>query len=169
VLRVDERRRRVELVRAYRHRPPVLTEALGSVQPLDDGHMFVGWGDSSYFTEWDADGHVVLDAHLSGGVVSYRAFQQQWRGIPDEPPRIAVVRQGSHTTLYASWNGATVHRRWRVLGGADAHSLSSLAVAPVTGFETAVALSSVPAWISVEALDAQGAVVARTDPARVRT
>ena len=168
VLAVDERRRRVKLVRAYHHRPHVLSEALGSVQPLDDDHMFIGWGDSSYFTEWDAHGRVVLDAHLSGGVLSYRAFLQPWRGIPAQPPDIVVVGQGAKATLYASWNGATVHRHWRVLGGSDAQHLTPLATAPVTGFETAVPLSRVPAWVSVEALDARGVVVSRTDPAPVQ-
>jgi hypothetical protein len=168
VLNVDEKRRRVKLVRAYRHAPPVLTEALGSVQPLGDGHMFVGWGDSSYFTEWDARGNVVLDARLSGGVVSYRAFQEKWRGTPVEPPRIVVVPGATGGTLYASWNGATVHRGWRVLGGLSADKLAQLAVVAVHGFETGIELSSVPPVLAVEAIDDQGVVVARSNSLQTR-
>jgi hypothetical protein len=169
VLKVEEKRRRVRLVRAYRHKPPLLSDALGSVQPLDDGHMFVGWGESSYFTEWDARGNVVLDARLSGGVVSYRAFQEKWLGMPLEPPRIAIVPGGTGATLYASWNGSTVHRSWRVLGGLSADKLEQLAVVAVHGFETAIKLASVPPVLAVEAIDDQGAVAARSDALQTRT
>jgi Arylsulfotransferase (ASST) len=170
LLHLDEKRRRVRLVRAYRHKkPPLLDEALGSVQPLAAGHMFVGFGDSAYFTEWDADRNVVLDAHLSGGVVSYRAFQERWRGMPTEAPRIAVVPGPTGGTLYASWNGATLHRHWRVLGGLDASNLDQLAVVAVDGFETGVGLSKVPPVLAVEALDEQGTVLARSQPLQART
>jgi hypothetical protein len=160
VVHLDEKRRHVRLLRAYRHDPPVLTEALGSVQPLAHGGMFVGWGDSTYFTEWDSGGDVVLDAHLSGGVVSYRAFQDQWQGRPAEAPRIAVVPGDSGATLYMSWNGGTVHRSWRVLGGSDPDTLQAMAVVPVQGFETGVGLAKTPVFVAVEALDDTGSVVA---------
>ena len=165
VLHVNVKRRRASFVRAYRHTPPVLSDALGSVQPLDAGHMFVGWGTSSDFTEYDAAGNVVLDAHLSGGVVSYRAFQQRWTGTPAEPPRIAIVPGGARAPGYASWYGATVPRRWRVLGGTSAQDLSPLATTAVTGFETAIEIPSVPAVISVQALDDDGKVLSQTAPA----
>ncbi len=120
MLRLDERRRQASFVRQYRHRPPVLSEAEGSVQPLGTypGNVFVGWGDSTYFTEYDRDGDVVLDARLNApGVLSYRAFQDAWRGTPQTAPRLAVARRGHGARLYASWNGSTEHRSWRVLGG----------------------------------------------------
>ena len=81
-------------------------------------NVFVGWGDSTYFTEYDRDGEVVLDARLNAtGVLSYRAFQDGWRGTPHTAPRLTVVRRGHAVRLYASWNGSTEHRGWRVLGG----------------------------------------------------
>jgi hypothetical protein len=168
VIKVDEKRRKVHFVREYHHDPKVLSDALGSVQPLAAGHMFIGWGESSWFTEWDARGDVLLDARLAGGVISYRAFQDAWSATPAEPPKFVAVHAHGGTTLYVSWNGATVHHRWQVLGGASTGSLARLTTAGVDGFETAIALSRVPDWLIVEALDDQGAVVGRSDALRVR-
>jgi hypothetical protein len=169
VIHLDEKRRRVKLVRAYRHDPPLLDEALGSVQPLDAGHMFVGFGNSAYFTEWDSGGDVVLDAHLSGGVVSYRAFQSQWQGRPAEAPRIALVPGTTSATLYASWNGATVHRDWRVLGSSDPDTLTQMSVVPVQGFETGIIMPETPAFVAVEALDDSGSVLASSAPLQTQS
>ena len=158
VLHVDEVHRRVRFVRQYHHRPSILSDALGSVQLLPAGSAFVGWGESSYFTEYNAHGGVVLDAHLSGGVVSYRAFQESWSGTPQRPPQVVVVPQGSGAQLYVSWNGATVHRQWRVLGGASANSLQQIAIVPVEDFEAAVHLAAPPKLVMVQALDVNGDV-----------
>jgi hypothetical protein len=167
VLSLDRAAGRATLVREYLHQPPVLSAALGSVQALDGGGAFVGWGDSSYFTEYDPAGRVVLDARLASGVASYRAFQDAWQGQPVHRPRIAVERRGSGTDVYASWNGATVHRRWRVLGGARRNGLQPLRTAEVSGFETRIALSHTPRWAAVEALGPDGRVLARSAPTRV--
>ena len=163
VLRVDERRRTVSFVRQYRHRPPVLSEAEGSVQPLGTYpcSVFVGWGDSTYFTEYDDHGEVVLDARLNaGGVLSYRAFQNAWRGTPHTAPRLTVVRKGRAARLYASWNGSTECRGWRVLGGPDRHALAPLGVSASHGFETEIRLGHAPSHLAVEPLDASGEVAA---------
>ncbi|MFZ0387309.1 MAG: arylsulfotransferase family protein [Solirubrobacteraceae bacterium] len=159
VLRLDERRRQASFVRQYRHRPPVLSEAEGSVQPLGTypGNVFVGWGDSTYFTEYDRDGDVVLDARLNApGVLSYRAFQDAWRGTPQTAPRLAVARRGHGARLYASWNGSTEHRSWRVLGGPDEHALSTLGISSSHGFETEIRLGHAPSHLAVEAVGGSG-------------
>jgi len=162
VLYVDEQRRQVSFLRQYRHRPPVLSEAEGSVQPLATYpcNVFVGWGDSTYFTEYDPDGTVVLDAHLDApGVLSYRAFQAAWRGTPETPPRLIAVRDGRAARLYASWNGSTEFRGWRVLGGPGANALSMLGVAESHGFETEIRLHRAPSHVAVEPLDGSGDTV----------
>jgi hypothetical protein len=156
ILHVDARRRRVSFIREYRHRPPVLSEAQGSVQLLGShsSKVFVGWGDSTYFTEYDRDGTVVLDARLDApGVLSYRAFESHWNGMPEAAPRLAVVRHGRAASLYASWNGSTEHGGWRVLGGADARELTALGVAASDGFETEIQLAHAPTHVAVEPLD----------------
>jgi hypothetical protein len=167
VLKVDEERGTVRALREYHHLPPVLSQALGSVELLDHGDVFIGWGQSSYFTEWNARGEIVLDARLAGDVVSYRAFQQRWRGMPTQPPKFVVQRTGRRATMYVSWNGATVHRRWRILGGPSAQSLAELRICDAEDFETVVELDPAPGWLRVEALDARGDVVARSDALQV--
>jgi hypothetical protein len=167
VVKVDEVERTVRFVRQYHHVPRVMTHALGSVQALDHGGVFVGWGQSSWFTEWERDGAVVLDARLADGIASYRAFQQPWRGIPHRPPKFVVRRDGRRVTLYVSWNGATVHRRWRVLGGDRNGLLSEIAAADAGGFETAIELDQMPTWVKVEALGSDGDVVGHSDVVRL--
>ena len=89
VLHVDERHRRVRFLRALHHRPGVYSSALGSVQKLEHGGIFMGWGVSTWFTEYDRHGRVLLDARLEPvGVNSYRAFQNRWSGRPHWPPRV---------------------------------------------------------------------------------
>jgi hypothetical protein len=166
VLRVDERSRQAALIRQYRHRPAVLSPALGSVQELPDGRMFVGWGDSGYFTEYDASGKAVLDGRLAPGTLSYRAFQSSWDGRPPTRPAVAVTTAGSAARLYVSWNGATEHRSWRVLGGARPGRLSALGTAGVAGFETVITVPDAPAWLAVEALNGTGHVLRRSAPVK---
>jgi hypothetical protein len=154
VLHVDERHRRVRFLRALHHRPGVYSSSLGSVQKLEHGGIFMGWGVATWFTEYDRRGRVLLDARLEPvGVNSYRAFQNRWSGRPHWPPRIAVQRSGSRATVYVSWNGATVHRSWQVLGGDHADHLQQIQTHDVDGFETAITLDHVPAWVAVRALD----------------
>ncbi len=164
VLAVDQRRRRVRLVHAFHHRPSVYSDALGSVQPLSGGRWFVGWGRSTYFTEYAGSGEVLFDGHLSPGSSSYRAFLQQWTGTPSAPPDVAVVRSGGNATVYASWNGASELAQWIVLGGASATTLTPLGVAPIAGFETAISVASAPAYLAVSAADANGQVLSTSQP-----
>jgi hypothetical protein len=167
VIAVDEAAREVSFVRQFHHDPAVLTEALGNVQELEDGRTFIGWGQSSWFTEYDPAGDVVLDAQLSGGVLSYRAFQNLWRGLPADPPAVSAERHGAGTRVYASWNGSTVHRQWRVLGGARRGELTPMRLVPRRGFETTIELGGAPAWVVAEAIDEHGLVAGRSAPLRV--
>jgi hypothetical protein len=167
VLAIDKASGQATLVRQYLHDPPVLSAALGSVQALDTGGAFVGWGDSAYFTEYDRHGDVVLDGRLATGVLSYRAYQEAWSGRPAHAPRIAAERDGFGARVYASWNGATVHRHWRVLGGFERDQLQELRTVKVSGFETRIAVGSVPRWLAVEALSHDGQPLARSEPVRL--
>jgi Arylsulfotransferase (ASST) len=162
VLALDEQARAVEFIRQYHHSPPVLTQVLGSVQDLDDGHRFVGWGQSSDFTEYDTSGRAVFDGRLAPSTSSYRAFKQEWEGHPAEPPAIAVVAGIGKATVYASWNGATGLDQWSVLGGAHPDQLHALGVARCAGFETAITVPAPPSYLAVEAIDRAGAAVGRS-------
>ena len=168
-LSVDEVHRTANLLHQYDHSPPVLTQALGSVQKLSDGHVFIGWGESSYFTEYGANGEVVLDGHLAGDTECYRTFKQVWAGQPtNEVPAMAVARGTATATIYASYNGCTDVASWLVLGGRGADKLSPVGQAGRLGFETAITVHAPPAYVAVEAIGSTGKVLARSvaQPAR---
>jgi len=130
VLGLDEKARTATVLDQYHHSPALLSRALGSMQDLGQGHRFVGWGISSYFTEYDGLGHALFDGHLVSGTSSYRAFKQPWEGHPAAGPDIAIVPGPGAATVYASWNGATAVDRWSVLGGPDMKGLDLVGVAP---------------------------------------
>lgn len=154
LLRLDERRRHASLVRAYAHRPErVLSHFMGNTQVLPDGHVFVGWGGSRFFTEFAHDGSIAFDAQLPRGGQSYRAFRSTWRGTPDDAPAVAAA----NGTVYASWNGATEVASWQLVeDGRPGQTV------PRAGFETTVRPSSAAKRASVNALDARGAVLGRS-------
>ncbi len=166
VLSIDETRRRASFVKQYHHHPPVLSPALGSVQELDQGHAFVGWGTSSYFTEYGSRGQVLFDGHLAPGTLSYRAFKQPWNGRPTRPPDVHAVRHGKEARLSVSWNGATDVWRWNVLGGPDAQHLTQLGTAAVAGFETEISVAHAPPVLLVEAVDGAGNALGRSAAVR---
>jgi hypothetical protein len=168
LLSIDQRRRRARLLHAFRHDPPVYSNALGSVQALGGGQWFVGWGRSTNFSVYTGDGRVLFDGHLSPGSSSYRAFLEPWTGTPGGAPAVAVsAGAGASATVYASWNGATAIADWLVLGGPNPRSLTPLGTAPPAGFETAIALASAPAYVAVAARDAGGRVLGTSAAATV--
>jgi hypothetical protein len=126
----------------------------------------VGWGSQPYFSEFAADGKTVFDARLPGPDLSYRVYLGPWAGQPLGPPSGAARRNGSTTTVYASWNGATKVASWRVLGGAS----GQLATASRgrAGFETAIPVTSTDSAFRVQALDARGRVLGTSRAFSVR-
>jgi hypothetical protein len=153
------RRPQISLVHAYTHDPLTNSDYFGSIQPLADGGVLINWGTTPEVTEYDAAGQTVkLDLSLS--FASYRAFQYRWDGQPLTPPSVAAAIQRGGTEVWASWNGSTELRAWRVLAGPTRSRL-----APVTGpvhrrgFETAVFLRRHHAVVAVEALGSSGQVL----------
>ena len=146
VLEVDDVAGSVDLVHAYSHPGNALRSgALGSVQVLPDGHIFVGWGTHAWYTEFEPDGTAVLDGNLAGSATqSYRAFRSPWTGQPAEPPGVAAKLTSEGMTVFAAWNGATEVSRWAVLGGSDRSRLRTITVVPKNGFETAIPLRARP-------------------------
>lgn len=163
VLQVDEVQRHATLAHQFHHSPPVTSGSSGTVQILPDGHTFVGWGTSTYFTEYAPSGRVLFDGHLTGaGLVSYRAFKQPWSAQPSEPPAVAVERSRHTTIVYVTWNGATEVTHWRVLAAESAGGLQVVATTPKSGFETRIVLATRPSHVAVEALDGTGRVLGRS-------
>ncbi|KAL8291808.1 hypothetical protein RQP46_002066 [Phenoliferia psychrophenolica] len=63
----------------------------GSVQTFEDGRIMVGWGIRPYYTEFDANDHVLHDVQFGtdfSTVHSYRAFKSPWTGYPRTRPSL---------------------------------------------------------------------------------
>jgi Arylsulfotransferase (ASST) len=163
-VRIDWRRRTVELIGRDVHTPSLLAGSQGNDQVLANGDSFVGWGEEPYFTEFSPSGQIVFDAHIPAPGQSYRAYRFPWSATPATQPAAAVRSSGAEAaTVYASWNGATGVGAWRVLAGTSPASLVPVATSAVSGFETAVAVNSAAAYFAVQALGAEGQVL-RTSP-----
>jgi hypothetical protein len=168
ILSLDPAARRVRLVRAFTHpNPPLVAPAEGSAELLPDGGMFVGWGATPYYSEFAADGSLVMDALLPVGNPSYRTFTRPWTGHPTERPAVAAGARSGGATVYASWNGATTVASWGVLAGKRSSSLAYVGSARRTGFETAVAVAQDGPYFAVEPRDGTGHILARSATARL--
>jgi hypothetical protein len=162
LLRLDTVTRQAALAAAYFHHPPLAALLLGSMQLLPNGNVLVGWGTRPYFSEYTSSGRLLLDVEWPADEdQSYRAlFTDTWIGTPYYPPSGAIRGR----TVYASWNGATLVRRWKVLAGPSTGHLNWVATQPRTGFETAIALRRGYSTYEVEALGAHGHVLGTSKP-----
>ena len=110
-------------------RPPGRPAAAnqGSMQVLADGEVLVGWGNLPYFSQFTANGTLILDGQFPVGDQSYRAFTAAWTGHPtDKPAAAARVNPAGGSVVYASWNGATEVDTWTVLASRTADTLATV-------------------------------------------
>jgi len=156
ILDVDEQAMTATLLRQYTH-PKILSGSQGSMQLLPNGNVFIGWGEVPRVSEFERSGQLVFDAVLGKQYQSYRAFRLPWSGLPAEAPAIATTRDGTHTTVYASWNGATGVHSWQLLAGSRAGDLLPVSATRSRGFESALQTASSGPHFAVRALDAGGA------------
>jgi Arylsulfotransferase (ASST) len=174
VIRAQQGTRRATLARSYRHPKKLLAPFEGNAQFLDGGHVFVGWGGWPYATELDRRGKVLFDVYFGHGkpagqdADSYRAYRFVWHGHPADRPALAVKRRKTVTALYASWNGATELRRWVVLAGGDPDGLQRIATRPKQGFETTIEVGEDARFYAVQAVDARGKVLGRSEAIEAR-
>lgn len=158
-LRLDYRRRTATLAGQLQHRAALLAFYEGNDQLLAGGDQFVGWGQQPYLTEFNPRGQTVFDARFVGANSSYRAYRFSWTGTPTRPPAVASAVHRGHTTVYASWNGATGVHSWRVLAGPRANALKPVATHGRTDFEVTVPLQGREAYVAAQALDSHGHVI----------
>jgi hypothetical protein len=127
-LRVDVSKMTVEVMCEYVSLQKTRAPSQGGMQVLDNGNVFIGWGHSAAYSEFDANGTLLCESHFGaswfdwyGGVVSYRAskiMEGDWSGRPEGPPD-AKLEGG---TVCASWNGATDVAAWTLEGRSQAES-----------------------------------------------
>ncbi len=154
---LHERTLRVSLVREYNPAVRRAGWAMGNLQELDDGGVFIGWGTDGSFSEFGPDGTLRYDARFGDGSVGYRAFRSSWQGRPTGTPAIAVAPVDSESmTVYASWNGATDVARWEVRAGTRPDNVQAVGASARTGFETAITVPATHGYVTAAALDAKG-------------
>jgi Arylsulfotransferase (ASST) len=162
ILDIDEQAMTATLLRQYTH-AKILTGSQGNMQLLDNGNVFIGWGEVPRVSEFERSGRLVFDAVLGEKYQSYRAFRLPWSGLPAEAPAIAVSRDGrAGMTAYASWNGATGVRAWKLLGGPQASALTPVSSTTARGFESALHSASAGPFFAVQALDASGGALGQS-------
>ncbi|MGA8363463.1 MAG: arylsulfotransferase family protein [Solirubrobacteraceae bacterium] len=149
------------LLARYEHPGGLSSGSQGSMQVMATGNVFVGWGSEPYFSEFNAGGQLLYDAHWHGSYQTYRAYRLPWAGTPAAPPAIAASAPSSNgpVNVYASWNGATEVTSWRVLAGPSPTQLTPVASAAKSGFETTIATPGPAAYVAAQALNSTGAVI----------
>jgi hypothetical protein len=168
ILKLDERAGTATLVRQFTHPAGLLAQSQGNVQNLPSGDVLVGWGSMPHFSEYDLQGRLVFDARFYETAQSYRAFLGQWHGTPTTPPTVVARAQSDGTRVYASWNGATEVRSWRVLSASSPGAKpAELMTAPKDGFETSMLARDDGPYFMVEALDGAGKVIGASALVRV--
>jgi hypothetical protein len=157
ILKLDLTKMTATLQQAFTSPAKLLADNQGSMQLLPGGLAFVGWGAEPYYTEFDADGSVIMNGQLPNGDQSYRAFTGDWAGYPVDKPTVALrANPAQGTAVYVSWNGATEVATWRVLAGKHPSSLAAVATQPRDGFETVIVADSKGPYFAVAGYDASG-------------
>jgi hypothetical protein len=147
------------------HSPALLAQYEGGDQQLSNEDDFISWGQQPYFSEYTDRGKLVFDAHLLDTNPIYRAYRFRWNGKPATKPALAVTLSKGTETAYASWNGSTEVKEWRVLGGSSPSSMKVVATAKVVNFETAIRIRS-EEYVEVQALSSNRTVLNASLPER---
>ncbi|KFA77631.1 hypothetical protein S40288_08781 [Stachybotrys chartarum IBT 40288] len=174
-LEIDPDQKTARVVQEYFHPQGIDSGAMGGLQPLESGHVVVGWGYNPTFVEYTADGKPVMDIQrgkigegYQADMFAYRVAKGKWVGRPTWPPSVAIdapERTTMNATVFVSWNGATDVAKWAILASNNASTINGwenvVAVADRTGFETQISLGqdSTARYIGAAALTSDGAVL----------
>lgn len=170
-LTLDYNNMSVSLDKAYMSPEGILSVSQGSVQPLSNGNIFMGYGSNAAFIEYTRSGDVVWDVQFgiigNSSVQSYRAYKQDWVAYPSWAPSIAATGNGTDdSAVYMSWNGATEIATWAVLASASSNQLFNTTDlwknVTKSGFETNVTVSTTHRYVRAAALNADGEVLGST-------
>lgn len=171
-IELDIHARTAALRAAYYHPQDMEAVSQGNVQLLSNGNVFVGWGHSAAFTEFDPDGTPLCNVHFGasayftfGRVVSYRTLKGSWVGRPRTTPDVVV-----NGNLYVSWNGATEVAAWQLDAWDGRGDLAQMTYEPrgkfaKTGFETEIPFPEDigDKYFRVVALDSNGKEIGATE------
>ncbi len=164
-MRLDLTTKKASIVHAFSRAALTYVLAEGSVQKLSHGDYMVGFGATKYFSEFSRSGELLFEAELPKGDGTYRVLRAPWKATPKTVPAVAAVRESAdEVVVSASWNGATSVATWEVLAGESPGSLTPVATAPWSGFETKITVPSAESTYEVRALDSKGRVLATSAP-----
>jgi hypothetical protein len=169
----------VRVIQSYANPLGVRSSSQGSMQILPatsdeaDARFLVGYGLNAVFTEFNANGSAICDAHFGavtswerGDIQSYRVYKFPWIGLPNYAPRMMIDAPSNH--VFVSWNGATQVATWVLQASSQVDSSDNsgwveIAREQKSGFETSFNLSNISAaanpYLRVAALDADGRVL----------
>jgi hypothetical protein len=161
ILKLDMKRMRASLQQEIVHDRAIIAVSQGNARMTKNGNIFVGWGNRQWFSEYTPQGQQLFDAQVPDvRYQSYRVLKGDWAGLPKIAPAVVASRVRGRTLVWASMNGATEVKRWRVLGGATERTLKPLGGAAWQDFETRLDVAAAPAVVQVQALDKAGKVIA---------
>jgi hypothetical protein len=168
LLNLDDVSMSATLTHSYTHPKALLAANQGSMQVLADGRIVVGWGNLPYFSEFAADGTLLLDGQFPAGDQSYRALAGAWTGYPTDRPALAArPNRARGSTVYASWNGATQLASWTVLAGPTPTELKPVGSQEHTPFETAITVNTTGPYFAVTAFGADKKVLGQSATVRI--
>jgi Arylsulfotransferase (ASST) len=167
ILCLNFKNRTAKIDRTYYHDPTLFVASQGNVQELPNGNQFIGWGQEPYVSEYKNAGNTIknpsenfiYDMQFPNQNLSYRAFKNDWTGLPLYPPSIAANSKRGIVEVFASWNGSTETTAWQVLAGPTPKALSVIIETPRTGFETTIKIKSACPYFQVKALSTTGSVL----------
>jgi len=164
ILSVDTDKHTATLDSEYGADRGIAAAYMGNTQPLSNGNVLVGWGSQPYFTEYDKSGKMLMDATLPAPDILYRVNRADWVGLPSAPPSAAARAEGGKTVVYASWNGSTEVKSWKVWPAGAAGQGTPLASGEKVGFETSLSVPQTNGDLVVTAHDADGHVIGTSRP-----
>ncbi|KAK8169605.1 ASST-domain-containing protein [Phyllosticta citrichinensis] len=152
--------------------PKLIATSQANTQVLPNGNVFQGWGNQNALSEHSSDGTPLLSASWGDyPVMNYRVYSANWTAKPKTQPVLyafAKNRDAGPTSFAVSWNGATDVAEWRFYGltssrGGDGGGGMELGTAQKGGFETPFQERDYAAFAYVEAVNAHGKVLGRSE------
>ncbi len=170
ILQLDFVNMAASVFRTYYHNPNIIVASQGNLQSLSNGNKFVGWGQSPYYSEYSEAGNseinpvlnLLYDAQIPSSNFTYRAYRNNWVGMPFYPPSIGITSTNGQITVYASWNGSTETTQWQVFAGSKSKKLSLVSSVAKSGFETSIPVTQKGPYFQVKALDVNGQVIGKS-------
>ena len=163
-----------QVIERYSHPEDKYGVLFGSVQFLVNGDRFIGWGGQRGFSQYAQTNELMFHAELATQAIptwSYRTFKGPWSARSTTAPDLFTYSWNCYwnTSMYASWNGATDVRSWRFRGGASEEGpFAETVVVAKDGFETRAMAPAFFRYVYVEAVHADGSVLARSSTVKTK-